>query len=65
MLGGVVFANVQTVAEGLHDRIDNFWPAAGLGVRIKLDKQANMNLCIDFGFGRDGGSFFASAGEVF
>ncbi|MBK5285510.1 MAG: hypothetical protein JJE25_08895 [Bacteroidia bacterium] len=65
LIGGVVFANVQTVAQGLHDRIDNLWPAAGLGVRIKLDKQSGTNLCIDFGIGKDSGSFFLSAGEVF
>lgn len=65
LLGGVVFANIQTVAERLHDSIDNYWHAAGLGIRIKLDKQSNTNLCIDYGFGKDGGGFFLSAGEVF
>ncbi len=65
LFGAVVFANVQTVAEELDERIDNLWPSVGLGFRIKLNKHSNTNLCIDFGIGRGEQGFFGSSGEVF
>ncbi len=65
LFGAVVFANVQSVAENLRDKIDNLWPAFGIGFRIKLDKHTNTNLCIDFGVGRGEQGFFGSSGEVF
>ena len=66
LLGGVVFANAanysRTVNANLHDII----PAAGSGVRIKINKHSNTNLCIDYGVGVDGSrGFFVNLGEVF
>lgn len=66
LLGGVLFANGQSFS-GLHgNTFQNIAPAAGTGLRIKLNKHSNTNICIDYGIG-EGGShgFFVNLGEVF
>ena len=41
-------------------------PGAGLGLRIKMNKSSNTNLCIDYGFGAMGSKGFAfNLNEVF
>jgi len=66
LLGGVVFANVQTYKENLTSGRQVLAPAMGTGLRIKLNKHSGANLCIDYGIGQNGSQgFFVNLGEVF
>ncbi|NVK26946.1 MAG: BamA/TamA family outer membrane protein [Flavobacteriia bacterium] len=68
LLGGVVFANVTTASSEDND-INLFQymePAAGLGLRIMLQKRARTNLTLDYGWGPDGaGAFYLNLSEYF
>jgi len=66
LLGGVVFTNAQTVAEPVTNRFDRIVPAAGLGLRLTMNKLSRTNLAIDYGFGGDGSKALTfNVGEVF
>ncbi len=66
LFGGVVFANAQSFAEIQTNYYDDIWPAAGVGIRIKINKHSKANICIDYGFGADGSrGIFVNVGEVF
>ena len=52
--------------EGISDVADTIIPAGGFGLRIKINKYSNTNLCIDYGFGiRGSRGIFLNMGEVF
>ncbi|QKG58920.1 BamA/TamA family outer membrane protein [Hymenobacter sp. BRD128] len=73
LLGGVVFANAQSVTElsVTHGRVqdgtfEKVVPAVGGGLRINLNKASRTNLAIDYGFGFDGSHGISlNLGEVF
>ena len=66
LLGGVVFANAQTVNEQVPNTFEHVVPAVGAGLRLKMNKVSRTNLCIDYGFGLDGSKgLFFNLGEVF
>jgi hypothetical protein len=66
LLGGVLFANGQTYPEYPNGGFQKIIPAAGTGLRIKLNKHSNTNICVDYGFGIDGSrGFFVNLGEGF
>jgi hypothetical protein len=66
LLGGVVFANVQSYPRSVTNNINKFIPAAGPGIRIKINKHSDTNLCIDYGVGTDNShGVFVNLGEVF
>jgi outer membrane protein assembly factor BamA len=56
LLGYVLFANSTTVAGGSsNDRLfQTFAPGVGGGLRVLLNKKSRTNLCVDYGFGKDG-----------
>jgi hypothetical protein len=64
LLGGVLFANVQSF-NGNVKKYDNYLPGYGAGIRIKLNKHSGANLCLDYGFGKDGQGLFVNLGEIF
>lgn len=65
-LGAVVFANVQTVSEQPGKHIQGLRTGYGAGIRIKLNKHANTNIALDYGFGQGGShGLFMNLGEVF
>ncbi len=67
LLGGVIFANAETTPRTV-SLVSNsvISPGEGAGIRIKLNKYSNTNLCIDYGFGTQGSrGFFFNIGEVF
>ena len=65
-LGGVLFANVQSVSEPNSNKFEVLWPACGGGLRFKLNKFSNTNVAIDYGFGVGGSQgVFVNLGEVF
>lgn len=66
LLGGVLFANSQAVPNYPGYNISKINPGYGLGVRIKLNRYSDTNLCIDYGFGTGGSrGIFFNLGEVF
>ena len=65
-LGGVLFANAQSVTDWPSNKFTEISPAAGFGLRIKLNKFSGTNLSIDYGFGAKGSrGLFINLGEVF
>jgi Omp85 superfamily domain len=66
LLGGVIFCNGESVPNYPSGRFQTIHVGKGIGLRIKLNKFSDTNLCIDYGWG-DGGSqgFSFNVGEVF
>ena len=65
-LGGVVFANMQSVSEMQDKPLQSLLPGYGAGIRIKLNKHSNTNIAIDYGIGQGGSKgIFMNLGEVF
>jgi hypothetical protein len=67
LLGGVVFANAESFSREISkQQLAFIAPAAGLGIRIRLNKFSGANLCVDYGFGTDGSrGISVNLGEVF
>jgi hypothetical protein len=66
LLGGVVFANTESYPRSVISNVPKLIPAAGTGLRIKINKHSNTNLCIDYGVGTDNShGVFVNLGEVF
>lgn len=66
LFGGVVFANAQTFSKNINQQYQSLIPGYGLGLRLKLNKHSATNLCVDYGWGKDGsGGVFVNLGEVF
>ncbi len=66
LFGGVAFANMQSFSDYPSRQFSKLWPAAGGGLRIKVNKHSNTNIAIDYGIGIDGSKgFFVNLGEVF
>lgn len=65
-LGGVVFANMQSLSAQPGAPLQGFLPGYGAGLRIKLNKFSNTNIALDYGFGKGGSKgLFLNLGEVF
>ena len=67
LLGGVVFANAQSFSQYPGNYSFKYvQPAAGLGLRVKLNKSSKTNIDIDYGFGLgESHGLFVNIGEVF
>lgn len=66
LLGGVVYANEESFASGPGSKLQAFQLGYGTGLRIKLNKQSNTNLAIDYAFGTQGSKgLFITVGELF
>jgi Omp85 superfamily domain len=66
LLGAVIFANGESFTDLQNNTFQSVAPAAGTGLRIKLNKHSNSNICIDYGVGTGGShGFFVNLGEVF
>ena len=64
--GGVIFSNVSTLTEWPNNKFEKANPGGGIGLRIKMNKSSNTNLCIDYGFGTGGSRGFSfNLNEVF
>jgi hypothetical protein len=65
-LGIVAFGGVGGIARRWGDfRSDKLLPAAGAGLRFKLDKKNHINYRIDLAFGREGRTLSIGVGEAF
>lgn len=66
LLGGVVFTNAESFSEFQTNRFVKVAPAAGTGIRIKINKHSNTNVCIDYAAGIYGShGIFVNLGENF
>lgn len=66
LLGAVVFVNAQVVPEWPSGQYTTINPGEGIGLRIKLNRFSDANLCIDYAFGTEGSQgIFFNLGEVF
>ena len=66
LLGAVVFANTQSISKEMNSNFHSLAFGYGAGIRIKLNKHTNTNICIDYGIGKDGSNGISvNLGEVF
>jgi len=66
LLGAVVFANAQSVSEYSSNKFETITPAAGAGIRTKINKFSNVNFAIDYAVGTGGSQgLFFNICEVF
>jgi len=66
LFGAVIFVNGESFTGLQNNTFQSVAPAAGTGLRIKLNKHSNSNICIDYGVGTGGShGFFVNLGEVF
>ena len=65
LLGFVLFANVNSVAQQQSNRFEYWNPAAGGGLRIKFNKKSDTNICVDYGVSKDFSTFVVGLGEAF
>ena len=66
LIGGVVFANAESFSAAPGTHLQSIQPGIGPGIRVKLNKISKTNVCIDYGFGREGSKgLFVNVGELF
>jgi hypothetical protein len=66
LLGAVVFANAESVSEYPGDTFEKVAPALGTGLRVKMNKHSNTNICIDYAVGiNHSNGVFLNLGEIF
>ena len=66
LLGATMFINGQTYSSNTFSNYNPIKIGYGLGLRIKLNKFSGANICIDYGFGKNGSRGFAvNLGEIF
>jgi len=66
LFGGVVFINCESESQWPSGKFEYLAPGEGVGLRVKMNKHSDVNLCIDYGFGIMGSKgFFFNLGEVF
>jgi hypothetical protein len=64
-LGGVVFSNAETFSGLQSNSFQRIAPAVGAGIRVKINKHSNTNVCIDYAQGLDTHGLFVNLGEMF
>jgi hypothetical protein len=66
LFGGVVYANEQAFSAVRGSSLQAFQTGYGTGLRIKLNKNSDTNLAIDYAFGTQGSKgLFITVGELF
>ena len=66
LLGGVFFVNAESLSGAPGTRLQAIQPGFGPGLRIKLNTISKTNICVDYGFGRQGSNgLFIDVGEIF
>jgi hypothetical protein len=53
LLGGVLFANAQSVSDYPLNKFQTIFPGAGAGLRFKVNTFSRAKFGMDYGFGRD------------
>lgn len=66
LFGAVIFVNGESFSQTLRKEFSVIAPGYGVGVRLKLNKYSDTNICVDYGFGNDHSRGIAvNLGEVF
>lgn len=67
LLGAVVFGNLTTVSapDGSVKLFDRLEPAAGVGLRLKLNKYSRTNISIDYAIGKNSSGLYIDIAETF
>jgi hypothetical protein len=66
LVGGVAFANAQTVTNWPGNNFNGVAFGVGTGLRLKFNKYSRTNVCIDYAWGQGGSQgVFVNLGEVF
>ncbi|GAC1306329.1 MAG: hypothetical protein NVSMB24_16500 [Mucilaginibacter sp.] len=66
LLGGVFFLNAESFSAAPGTPLQGVQPGYGPGLRIKLNTISKTNICVDYGFGRQGSrGLFIDVGEIF
>ena len=66
LLGGVLFSNAETFTEYGTGNFAKVAPAIGTGIRVKVNKHSNTNVCLDYAYGIYGSKgLFVNLGEDF
>lgn len=67
LLSGTVFTNFVTASNSDNNvsLFKSIQPAAGLGLRILIDKATKTNLILDYAWGNNSKAFYLNAGETF
>jgi hypothetical protein len=65
LFGMVIFANIASASEFETQNFKSWKTGVGFGLRAKLNKYANTNLALDFGFSEDFWSVWVNIGEMF
>lgn len=67
MLSGTVFTNFVTASNVDNNTalFSSIQPAAGIGLRILIDKATRTNLIVDYAWGNNSKGFYLNAGETF
>ena len=63
---GAVFVNGHSVSEWPSNKFKHFIPGGGARIRLKMNKESNLNLLVSYGIAADGSrGFFFNLGEAF
>ncbi len=63
---GAIFLNGHSVSEQSTNTFKKFIPGGGVGVRLKINRDSNLNLLVSYGIAADGSrGFFFNLGEAF
>jgi hypothetical protein len=65
LLGFVIFSNVSSFSEPLSNQFSYLHPAAGCGIRIKLNRRLGTNISLDYGISRGYSALYLNLGETF
>lgn len=67
MFSGTVFTNFVTASNNDNNTalFKSVQPAAGVGLRILIDKKTRTNLIVDYAWGNNSKGFYLNAGETF
>lgn len=67
MLSGTAFTNFVTASNSDTNTslFHSIQPAAGLGLRLLIDKKTRTNLVVDYAWGNNSRAFYLNAGETF
>jgi outer membrane protein assembly factor BamA len=65
LLGFVLFANVNSVADPVSNHFSYWHPAGGTGLRIKFNKSSGTNITLDYGISEGYSAIILGLGEAF
>ena len=67
MFSGTIFTNFVTASNNDNNSalFKSVQPAAGVGLRILIDKKTRTNLIVDYAWGNNSKGFYLNAGETF